>query len=85
MTRPMDEFFAEVEAEFKVDIDGERDVFDTPADVIDYIVAEAPSADGMDEEEHRDHVASVIGELMARTLGITRYAEDTRFQDLRIR
>ena len=81
----MDEFFAEVEAEFGVDIDGQRDLFDTPGDVIDYLAAEAAPADGMDDEEHRDHIASVIGELMARTLGITRYAEDTRFQDLRIR
>ena len=81
----MDEFFAEVEAEFGVDIDGQRDMFDTPGDVIDYLASEAAPADGMDDEEHRDHIASVIGELMARTLGITRYTEDTRFQDLRIR
>jgi hypothetical protein len=37
----------------------------------------------MNEEEHRDHVAAVIGELMARTLGVTRYREDWRFEDLR--
>jgi hypothetical protein len=85
MSRPMDEFFAEVEAEFGVDIDGQREMFDTPGDVIDYLATETPPADGMDDEEHRDHVASIIGELMARTLGITRYGEDTRFQDLRIR
>ena len=61
-------------------------MFDTPGAVIDYVVAETAPADGMDEEEHRDHVASVVGELMARTLGITRYREDSRFlQDLRVR
>jgi hypothetical protein len=50
------------------------------------VVAETSPADGMDDDEHRDHVASVIGELMARTLGITRYQEDSRFlQDLRVR
>lgn len=81
----MDEFFAEVEAEFGVDIDGQREMFDTPGDVIDYLATETPPADGMDAEEHRDHVASIVGELMARTLGITRYGEDTRFQDMRIR
>jgi hypothetical protein len=86
MSRPMDEYFAEVEEEFGVDIDVQRDLFDTPGAVIDYVVAETSPADGMDDDEHRDHVASVVGELMARTLGITRYREDSRFlQDLRVR
>jgi hypothetical protein len=85
MTRPLDEFFAELEEEFGVDTDGQRDLFDTPGAVIDYVVSETSPADGMDEDEHRDHVASVVGEIMARTLGITRYREDPRFQDLRAR
>ena len=85
MTRPMDEFFAELQEEFGVSVDGQRDIFDTPGDVIDYVVSETSPADGMDDEEHRDHVASVVGELMARTLGVTRYREDSRFQDLRMR
>ena len=29
------------------------------------------------------HVAAVVGELMARTLGITRYREEWRFVDLK--
>ena len=81
----MDEFFAELQEEFGVSVDGRRDIFDTPGDVIDYVVSETSPADGMDDEEHRDHIASVIGELMARTLGITRYREDSRFQDLKAR
>ena len=81
----MDEFFAELREEFDVSVDGQRDIFDTPGDVIDYVVSETSPADGMDDDEHRDHIAAVVGELMARTLGITRYSEDTRFQDLRIR
>ncbi len=85
MSRPMDEFFAELREEFDVSLDGQVGVFDTPGDVIDYVVSETPPADGMDDDEHRDHVAAVVGELMARTLGITRYSEDTRFEDLRIR
>jgi hypothetical protein len=86
MSRPLDEFFAGVEEEFVVDIDDQRDLFDTPGAVIDYIVSETTPADGMTDEEHRDHVAAVVGELMARTLGITRYSEDSRFlQDLRLR
>ena len=85
MSRPLDEFLAEVEDEFGVSTDGQHDIFDTPGAVIDYVVSETSPSDGMTDEEHRDHVASVIGELMARTLGITRYREDTRFQDLRVR
>ena len=86
MSRPLDEFFAGVEEEFGVDLDDQRDIFDTPGAVIDYVVSETRPSDGMDDEEHRDHIASVIGELMAQTLGITRYREDSRFlQDLRVR
>lgn len=85
MSRPLDEFFAEVQEEFAVIIDDERDLFDTPGAVIDYVVEETAPADGMNDEEHRDHIAAVVGELMARTLGITRYREDSRFQDLRAR
>jgi phytoene/squalene synthetase len=39
----------------------------------------------MDAEEYRDHVAGVIGEIMARTLGVTRYTEDSRLVDLHAR
>ena len=85
MSRPLDEFFAELEEEFGVNVDGQRVMFDTPGDVIDFVVAETEPADGMDDDEHRDHIASIVGELMARTLGVTRYREDSRFQDLRIR
>jgi hypothetical protein len=86
MSRPLDEFFAGVEEEFAVSIDHQRDLFDTPGAVIDYVVAETSPQDGMDDDEHRDHIASVIGELMARTLGVTRYSEDSRFlQDLHVR
>ena len=82
----MDEFFAELQEEFGVSVDGQDDIFDTPGAVIDYIVAETSPTDGMTDDEHRDHVAAVVGELMARTLGITRYREDSRFlQDLRVR
>lgn len=82
----MDEFFAEVDEEFGVSIEDQRDLFDTPGAVIDYVVAETSPTDGMDDDEHRDHIASVIGELMARTLGVTRYQEDSRFQqDLHVR
>jgi hypothetical protein len=86
MSRPLDEFFAEVEEEFAIDLDDETDTLDTPGAVIEYVASATTPSDGMTEEEHRDHVASVIGELMARALGVTRYREDSRFlQDLRLR
>ena len=85
MSRPLDEFFSEVDEEFGVSIEDQRDLFDTPGAVIDYVVSETAPQDGMSDEEHRDHVAAVVGELMARTLGVTRYSEDSRFQDLRVR
>jgi hypothetical protein len=85
MSWALDEFFASVEEEFGVSIEDAQQL-DTPGAVIDFVAAATPSQDGMDDEEHRDHVAAVIGELMARTLGVTRYREDWRFvEDLRVR
>lgn len=81
MSWALDEFFAGVEEEFGVEI-GDTEQLDTPGAVIDYVAAATAPQDGMDDEEHRDHVAAVVGELMARTLGITRYREDWRFVDL---
>jgi hypothetical protein len=86
MSGPLGEFFAGVEEEFGVGDVADRETFETPGDVIEYVVGETTPSDGMTEEEHRDHVASVIGELMAQTLGVTRYREDSRFvQDLHVR
>lgn len=82
MSWALDEFFASVEEEFGVSIE-DAEQLDTPGAVIDYIVASTTPQDGMDEEEHRDHVAGVVGELMARTLGVTRYREDWRFSDMK--
>ncbi len=87
MSWALDEFFAAVEEEFGLTIGGsDHGYLDTPAAVIDFIVDQTEPADGMSEEEHRDHVASVVGELMARTLGVTRYRENQRFvEDLHVR
>jgi hypothetical protein len=85
MSWALNEFFASVEEEFGVAID-DPEHLDTPGAVIDYVAEETSPQDGMDDDEHRDHVAGVVGELMARTLGITRYREDSRWvQDLRVR
>lgn len=85
MSWALDEFFASVEEEFGVSID-DAEQLNTPGAVIDYVASVTKPQDGMDEEEHRDHVAAIIGELMARTLGITRYREDWSFvEDLKVR
>lgn len=85
MSWALDEFFASVEEEFGVSIE-DAEQLDTPGAVIDFVASSTSSQDGMDEEEHREHIAAVVGELMARTLGITRYREDSRFvEDLRVR
>jgi hypothetical protein len=85
MSWALDEFLASVEEEFGVGIE-DAEQLDTPGAVIDYVAATTKAQDGMDDEEHRDHVAAIVGELMARTLGITTYREDWRFvEDLRVR
>lgn len=85
MSWALDEFFAAVEDEFGVAA-GDEEFLETPGAVVDFIVDNTSPPDGMDGQEHRDHVAGVLGEIMARTLGITRYSDDSRFiQDLHVR
>lgn len=87
MSWALDEFFAAIEEEFGVPVgDADENYLETPGAVIDFVVDNTRPADGMSDEEHREHVAGVIGEIMARTLGITRYSESSRFvQDLHVR
>ena len=82
MSWALDEFFASVEEEFGLTIE-DTEQLDTPGAVIDYVVSATTPQDGMDDEEYRDHVAGVVGEIMARTIGVTRYREDWRFADMR--
>ena len=83
----LDEFFSAVEEEFGVPVGDADDAFlETPGAVIDFVVDNTEPTDGMNAEEYRDHVAGVVGEIMARTLGVTRYSEGSRFvQDLHVR
>ena len=87
MSRALEEFFAGVEDEFGVGFaGGDSEMFQTPGDVIDYVAEQTSPSDGMTEEEHRDHVAAVIGEIMAQALGVTKYREESRFrEDLHVR
>jgi hypothetical protein len=85
MSWALNEFFAAIEDEFGVPV-GDSESLETPGDVIDFVVDNTDPVDGMDEDEFREHVAGVVGEAMARTLGVTRYTENSRFvQDLHIR
>lgn len=87
MSWALEEFFAAVEEEFGVATgDGDAGYFETPGAVIDFIADNTKPSDGMDDDEHREYVAGVVGEIMARTLGVTRYDENSRFiQDLHVR
>jgi len=87
MTWALEEFFSAIEEEFGVEVGEATDPFlQTPGEVIDFVVDNTDPSDGMDPDEYRDHVAGVVGEIMARTLGVTRYSESSRFvQDLHIR
>ena len=87
MSWALEEFFAAVEEEFGVPTgDGDVSVLETPGAVIDFVVDNTRPSDGMSDDEHREYVSSVIGEIMARTLGVTRYTESSRFvQDLHVR
>ena len=87
MSWALDEFFASVEDEFSVSITEEdREALTTPGAVIEFVMENSRVADEMDEDARREHIDGVLGELMAQTLGITRYREDSRFiEDLRVR
>ncbi|HEU4787477.1 MAG TPA: hypothetical protein VFS57_08720 [Gemmatimonadaceae bacterium] len=87
MSWALEEFFAAVEEEFGVPMgDGDVSFLETPGAVIDFVVENTRPSDGMSDDEHREYVSGVIGEIMARTLGVTRYSESSRFvQDLHVR
>ena len=87
MSWALQEFFAAVEDEFGVTVgDADEGYLETPGAVIDFVIDNSSPSDGLAPDEYRDHVAGVIGEIMARTLGVTRYTENSRFvQDLHVR
>jgi hypothetical protein len=87
MSWALKEFFAAIDEEFGVAAaDSDDALLQTPGEVIDFVVDNTEPTDGMDDEEYREHVAGVVGEIMARTLGVTRYEESSRFsQDLHVR
>jgi hypothetical protein len=87
MSWALQEFFAAVEDEFGVAVgDANAGYLETPGAVIDFVIDNSEPLDSMAPDEYREHIAGVIGEIMARTLGVTRYTENSRFvQDLHVR
>jgi len=87
MSWALREFFSAVEDEFGITVgDADEGYLETPGAVIDFVTDNSSPSDGMGSDEYRDHVAGVVGEIMARTLGVTRYSESSRFvQDLHVR
>jgi hypothetical protein len=87
MSWALEEFYSAVEDEFGISLEGaDQGYLDTPGAVIDYVTEETEAVDDLSPEEYREHVAAVVGELIARTLGVTRYSEGSRFvEDLHVR
>ncbi len=86
MSWALDEFFAAIEDEFGVSVGAADGYLDSPGAVIDFLVEQTDPTDGMTADEYRDHIAAIVGEIMARTLGVTRYDERSRFvEDLHVR
>lgn len=73
-----------VEDEFGVEIENaDAAEVTTPRELALYIVENMPEpGEHMDEDERRDYVESVLGELIAQVLGITRYDEESTFGEI---
>lgn len=83
MAVDLGEFFAGVEEEFDVAIDAGSAPHMSPRELRDYIVEHMPEpGERMDDDERRDYIESVLGELMAQVLGITRYDEELPFAQI---
>ena len=73
-----------VEDEFGVEINNaDAAEVTTPRELAQYIVENMPEpGEHMDEDERIDYVESVLGELIAQVLGITRYDEESTFGEI---
>ncbi len=73
-----------VEDEFGVEIENaDAAEVTTPRELALYIVENMPEpGEHMDEDERHDYVESVLGELIAQVLGITRYDEESTFGEI---
>jgi hypothetical protein len=88
MAWALDEFFSALESEFDVELgDSARDTLTTPGEVVDYLLEHSDAGSELpDDDSRREHVAGLVGEIMAETLGVTRYRDHWRFvEDLHVR
>lgn len=82
MSWKLDEFLAAVEDEFGVSFgEADREFLSTPGALIDYILAETHASDDMDEDQHREEIVASIAELLEKTVGVTRWREDSHFEE----
>lgn len=73
-----------VEDEFGVEIENaDAAEVTTPRELATFVVENMPEpGEFMDDEERQEYVESVLGELMAQVLGITRYDEEATFGEI---
>ena len=73
-----------VEDEFDVEIENaDAAEVTTPRELTTYIVENMPEpGEFMDEQDRQDYVESVLGELIAQVLGVTRYNEESTFGEI---
>ena len=79
MSVDLGELFASVEEEFDVPLDAAATAHMSPQELVEHM---PEPGERMDDDERRDYVDSVLGELMAQVLGITRYDADTPFHEI---
>lgn len=83
MSVDLGELFASVEEEFDVPLDAAATAHMSPQELVEHLVENMPEpGERMDEEERRDYIDSVLGELMAQVLGITRFDPDAPFHEI---
>jgi hypothetical protein len=84
MPAGLGELFALVEEELGVDIwDADEASQTTPTELVQHVLETVPDVGGpMSDEERREYVETVLGELMEQVLGITRYDEDATFAEI---
>jgi len=83
MSVDLGELWASVEEEFDVELEASAARHMSARELVEFIVENMPEpGEHMDEDDRREYVDSVLGELMAQTLGITRYDPDMAFHQL---
>jgi hypothetical protein len=74
----VEELLENVEEEFGVVVpDHEAAAELSPNELVEFLIRAMPApSESMSEDEQLEHIESVLGEVMVRSLGITRYDAD---------